>query len=148
MKKYKIGFEPWGLLLFLLIMLPNLVWFAVPAPHDVLREESVTPVLDGIASLCQILLTAALCLVVRRERNPLRPSPALLASFGCVLLYFGGWILYYAGIAHPLVLLLLTLLPCLSFFLFALDRKNFVAAVPVAVFTVCHLMHCIVNFML
>ena len=38
MKKYRFGFEPWGLLLFLVVMLPNLIWFAVPAPNDILRE--------------------------------------------------------------------------------------------------------------
>jgi len=31
-KGYRFGVEVWGLVLFIGIMLPNFVWFAVPAP--------------------------------------------------------------------------------------------------------------------
>ncbi len=49
LKEYKFGFNIYGLLLFLIIMIPNFIWFAVPAPNDVLRTESVTEVIDTIA---------------------------------------------------------------------------------------------------
>ncbi len=48
LKQYRFGFDPWGLLLFLLVMLPNFIWFAVPAPDDILRVDSATPVVDAI----------------------------------------------------------------------------------------------------
>ena len=83
MKKYKFAFDPWGLLLFLLIMLPNLFWFAVPAANDVLRRESVTPVSDAVASVCQVLFAAALCAVVNKERERLRLTPLIGASLFC-----------------------------------------------------------------
>ena len=53
-KNYKLGFNIWGLLLFLIIMLPNFIWFAIPAPNDILRADSVTPTVDAIGSFCQI----------------------------------------------------------------------------------------------
>ena len=28
LKHYRFGFDPWGLLLFLLVMFPNFIWFA------------------------------------------------------------------------------------------------------------------------
>lgn len=148
MKKYKLAFDPWGLLVFLLIMIPNFVWFAVPAPNDVLRRESVTPLLDGIASVCQVLFAATLCGIVSRTREKLRLTPLLLASLCCGGLYAAGWIFYYAGLAGPPVILLLVLPPCLCFFFFALDRKNYVAVIPIAGFTVCHLIYSIANFMI
>ncbi len=37
-------------------MIPNFILFAVPAPNDVLRTESVTEVIDTIASVCQVLM--------------------------------------------------------------------------------------------
>ena len=46
--RYRFGFDFWGLLLFLLVMAPSFIWFAVPAPNDILRAESVTPVVDII----------------------------------------------------------------------------------------------------
>ena len=54
MKKYQFGFGVWGLALFLLIMVPNFIWFAIPAPDDVLRHESVTPFIDTLASIFQV----------------------------------------------------------------------------------------------
>ncbi len=52
LKKYRLRFDIWGLLLFLIIMAPNFIWFAVPAPNDVLRTDSVTETLDTAASVC------------------------------------------------------------------------------------------------
>lgn len=147
-RTYRFAFDPWGLLLFLLIMLPNFIWFAVPAPDDVLRRESVTPVLDGIASACQILFVAALCTIVNRKREIIHLTPLLLAALCCGGLYAAGWAFYYAGFTSPPVIVLLTLPPCLCFFSFALDRKNYVAVVPIVVFTICHLMYGIANFMI
>lgn len=148
MKSYKLAFDPWGLLVFLLIMLPNFFWFAFPAPNDVLRQESVTPVLDGIASVCQVLLVAALCAIVNRTRTKLRFTPLIVASLCCGGLYAAGWIFYYAGFTDFPVILLLTLPPCLCFLFYALDRKNNIAVIPIAAFTVCHLIYSVANFMI
>lgn len=147
-QKYRFAFNPGGLLLFLLIMLPNVIWFAVPAPRDVLRGASVTPLLDGVASVCQVLFVAALCGIRNRTCGALGPTPLALAATGCGLLYAAGWMFYYGGVIHPLVILLLTLPPCLAFLFFALDRKNHIAVPPIAVFTLCHLLYGIVNFMI
>lgn len=38
-KKYKIGFDIWGLIIFIIIMIPNFIWYAVPVPNDILRGE-------------------------------------------------------------------------------------------------------------
>lgn len=147
MKNYRFGFDGWGLALFLVVMLPNLLWFAVPAPNDVLRRESVTGGLDAAASAAQVLFAAALCLVVNRERQELRMTPCIVGCESCVLLYYAGWAAYYAGAVGPLVILLLTVPPCAAFLLFAVDRRNFVALVPAGVFAFCHVIHSVVNFL-
>lgn len=148
MQKYKFSFDPWGLLLFLLVMLPNCIWFIIPAPHDILRQESITPVLDGIASVCQFLLVSALCFILNRTREKLRYTPLIFAVSACVLLYILGWGFYYAGFTGLPVIALLTVPPCLSFLFFALDRKNYIAVIPIMVFTVCHLIYSIANFII
>lgn len=53
LKKYKLSFDIWGLLLFLIVMIPNFIWFAVPAPNDILRADSITGTIDTAASVCQ-----------------------------------------------------------------------------------------------
>lgn len=147
-KKYKLRFDNWGALLFLIIMIPNFIWFAVPAPNDILRQESITPIVDTIGSVCQIIFVAALCIVINKERDNIRISPLLISSAVCIGLYFLGWVLYYNGIVNPMVIIYLTLPPCVAFILFALDRKNFIALIPAACFTICHLIYGIANFIL
>lgn len=71
LKRYRVGFDICGLLLFLMIMIPNFIWFVVPAPNDILRVNSVTPALDTIASVCQILMVIALCIFINQERKRL-----------------------------------------------------------------------------
>ena len=148
MGRYKIAFEKWGFLLFLLVMAPNFIWFSVPAPDDMLRRESAMEVLDGIASVCQVLFVAALCLIVNAERESLRLTPLICGCAGCVALYYAGWGLYYRGLTSPAVILLLTVPPCLAFLLFALDRKNYIAVVPAVIFTICHSIYGSVNFII
>ena len=146
--KFRFGFDFLGLILFLIVMLPNFIWFAVPAPNDVLRAESVTPVVDMVASVCQVLTVACLCFVINKERGKLRFSPLVIATMVCVIVYYIGWLLYYTGIVNVWVILLLTILPCLAFILFAADRKNLPAVVFAMAFAVCHLIFAIINFII
>ncbi len=146
LKKYKFGFDISGLALFLIVMFPNFIWFAVPAPDDVLRAESVTSVIDVTGSICQALFVAALCIIINKERKKLHLSPLLISSAVCVIVYFVGWILYYIGISDPVVIISLTAPPCFAFILFALDRKNIIATVFAVCFTICHLIYGTVNF--
>ncbi len=148
MRKYRISFDIWGLLLFLLVMIPNFIWFAVPAPRDVLRTGSATEFLDTVASVCQVLFAGALCMLANKERGVLGLTPLIRCCIGCGALYYGGWILYYLGFTNPLVILLLTVPPCLAFLLFAVARKNFAAVIPAAIFSVCHLIYGVVNFII
>ena len=146
LNKYRFGFDVWGLILFLLVMAPNFIWFAVPAPNDVLRTESITPLVDMIASVCQILTVAWLCFVINQERSKLRFSPLVIAAAVCIMIYYIGWALYYSRTVSVLIILMLTIPPCLAFILFAIDRKNLPAVLFATGFAVCHLIFAIVNF--
>ncbi|WP_312060799.1 hypothetical protein [Anaerotignum sp.] len=146
LKKYRLGFDFWGVLLFFLIMIPNLIWFAIPAPNDVLRVDSVTTVVDIIASICQVLMIIALCVVINKEKVSLILSPLIIIAVACCLLYFTSWFFYYTGITNAAIILGLSLFPCLTFLLYAVDRKNMIAIILISIFTVCHMIYGIVNF--
>ena len=146
LQQYKFGFDAWGLALFLIVMLPNFLWFAVPASNDSLRTESVTPMIDAIGMVFQGLMVAALCCVVRKDVQPLRMSLLVWLVVVCVAIYFASWILYYFGMVHPFVIMLLTIPPCLAFFLYAIDRKNLPAILCTCGFTICHALFGIINF--
>lgn len=144
--KYNLRFDIWGLLLFLGIMVPNFIWFAVPAPNDLLRTDSVTRIIDAIGCVFQVLMVIAFCVYQHREWKTPGFTFLIAAVLICCLLYFTSWIMYYKGMVNPVVLLGLTVPPCLAFMCFALYRKNMLALISATVFFICHLTHTIVNF--
>lgn len=147
-KHYKIGFDLWGTALFAVMMLPNFIWFALPAPNDILRQESVTPILDSIAQVCQIVMAAALCAVVNSASERPMKRGYRAGTAACVVLYFAGWAAYYAGTASAAVILDLCLAPCGAFLLFALARKNGPALLSAGGFTICHFVFAAANFLI
>lgn len=148
LKRYKLCFEIWGLLLFLIVMIPNFIWFAIPAPNDILRAKSITEMVDTVASVCQILMFVAICIFRNRESKKLRISPFIIMVAVCYLLYVASWIAYYNGMTNVIVILGLTIPPCLAFLFFTIDRKNGIAFIPVSIFTICHLVYGVVNFII
>ena len=145
LKRYKLSFEICGLLLFLIVMIPNFIWFAIPAPNDILRTKSITETVDTVASVCQILMIVAICIFRNRESKKLCITPHIIMVAICYLLYVASWIAYYNGMANVIVILGLTIPPCLAFLFFAIDRKNGIALIPISIFTICHLVYGVVN---
>lgn len=85
-EKYRFGFDVAGLILFLLVMAPTFIWLADPAPNDMLRAESITPVADIIGLVCQILFIACLCMIINKGRSKL-----VILVVGLLLLAYSFW---------------------------------------------------------
>ena len=145
-KKYRIGFEWRGLVLFLAVMLPNFIWFTIPAPNDILRVVSRTPVTDTIATICQVAFIICLCLLIRTDQRPFRINGTNIGIIALIVAYYICWILYYQRATNIAVIIGLTIFPCIAFLLFAIDRRNTIAVIPIILFTMCHLMYAAVNF--
>lgn len=137
--KYRFGFDIWGFLLFLIIMVPNFIWFAVPAPNDIMRELPDTWI-DTVSSVFQVFMAAALCIVINKEYGKIKLTSWIAASLLCCLLYFVCWVFYYIGTVNDYIIFGLTLVPCLAFLAYEIDRKNIIAVIPTGIFTVCHLL--------
>lgn len=90
-KKYRIGFDIWGLIIFIIIMVPNFIWFVVPAPNDIFRGESITETVDAIASICQVLMVMSLCIFINQNRKKISITRFIIATIICCLLYFLCW---------------------------------------------------------
>ncbi|MBQ5331962.1 MAG: hypothetical protein J6K92_01680, partial [Oscillospiraceae bacterium] len=78
LKKYRFGFDISGLVIFLIVMIPNFIWFSVPAPNDILRNESVTTIVDTIGSIFQAIFLGSLCIIINKERKKLHFSPLII----------------------------------------------------------------------
>lgn len=147
-KKYRLGFDVGALILFLMIMCPNFIWFAVPAPNDILRGDSATMAVDGIAQIFQIIMVASLCVIINDSgRKPMSGKMKFVIAALCAF-YLSGWFSYYAGFTNKIVILDLCVAPCVAFIVYACVRKNIVALVSAGVFMVCHLIYGVVNFIL
>lgn len=148
LKRYKFGFDIWALALFAAVMLPNFYWFAVPAPNDILRSPSVTPVMDRIASVLQVIMVAALCLIKRADDEAAERSIGVFFTALFYVVYIGAWVLYYMGHTDGWAIIALCLAPCLTFGSYGAHRKNYPAMVPLLGFAVCHLAYGVINFIL
>lgn len=141
------GFDLWGLLLFAAIMIPNFIWFGVPAPNDVMREESLTPALDIAATVFQVISVCLLVLFVHKGRKVTWDSPFTVAAGLFLLCYIIAWIFYYCSFVNVAVILSLALMPCLSLLAFEWERRNDLAIPPTAIFAILHLISTCINFL-
>lgn len=147
-KKYKLKFNPWGLLLFGVIMIPNVIWGLYPATNDILRGESITEIVDFIGSICQVIMIASLCCIVNRNCRKMKMTAYMVLMLINCALYFIAWVLYYIGWTNCFVILLLTIPPCLAFLFFAIDRKNIFAILANILFMICHVIYALQNFII
>ena len=145
-RKYKICFDILGLLLFLIIMIPNFIWFAVPTSNDLLRNKSITPVIDMIASIFQVIMVIALCIIKNKQFQKPMKKTLFKWIIIFIIIYFIGWVLYYTGIVNAVIILDLCIAPCLAFILFSIARKNIVALISSIIFMICHVLYGIINF--
>lgn len=148
LNKYKFKFDYRALIFFAIMMAPTIFWSFVKAPNDILRAESVTPVIDTIATISQVIMIAALCMLRNEKVDDPKLTPLMVASLRCLIGYYFGWVLYYCGVANPAIIIVLSLIPCISFLLYSIDRKNIVAIISTIVFLICHLIFAVVNFII
>lgn len=146
LKNYKIGFDKLALLIFIIIMLPNIYWGFNPPINDALRNESITRVTDIIGMICQVVFITLLCIVVKKKKVKFKITLNIIMVILCIILYYIGWILYYNGITNAFVFMLLSLAPCFTFIFYEIDKKHKLAIIPTIIFTICHLIYATVNF--
>ena len=143
---YRFGLDVPALCLFLIIMVPNFLWFAVPVPNDVLRSDSSVPLLGGIGTVAQVISIMALCFIRHQSVGRFRFVPLVWVVLVLCGAYYGCWGLYYAAVVHWSVLLGLAIFPCAALLCYAILRKNYPVLVPLAVFTICHVSETVVRF--
>ncbi len=148
MRKYQFGFDYYALILFASMMVPTIFWSFFEAPNDVFRAESVTPVIDTVASVSQFVMIASLCMFRNRSVPKTSLTPKVVASIRLLIFYYFGWVLYYLSVVNAGVILLLTIPPCLAFLLFSIDRKNIISIISSCVFMLCHLIFAAANFII
>jgi len=149
MKQYKFGFSIKGLIAFLLVMAPNIVWMIAPPVNDVLAGNSAAaPALDIVQNVCRWMVVALLILLVNKSEKKNKLSKIFIAAAAlCLLVYYVSWALYYIGYADPwMVVIGMAAAPSLYFIFVALWLNNYPAVVPGIIFAVIHTAITFINY--
>lgn len=150
MKKYKIGFSIKGLIEFLLVMVPNIIWEIYPPANDVLSTNSSSIAAVNIVMSISQWIMMALLILLRRTAvdSKVADKMCVSASAVCLGIYYVCWICYYLEVVSPLMLLGMAVLPCCFFSLFILWQKIYIVLIPTAIFSALHIGVTCINFVL
>ena len=148
MKQYKIGFSVKGLISFVAVMLPNIIWMVAPPANDILAGNSAeNPFFDAVLNICRWLTVFALAFVINKNEKESKYSKFFIAAVVCLSVYYISWILYYCGSANPWLFVAgLAAAPSLYFIFVALWLKNYPAILPSAIFAVIHVTVTFLNY--
>lgn len=145
--KYRFGFDVRALILFIVMMLPNIIWFVSPNQDNLTSEGSLVDGLEIIVSIAQVIMVGALCFVMNDAREvPMKKWNTILI-YAMVTLYYIGWVFYYFGTVNLLLIVILSVTPGVAFLIFSIARKNIIAMIATIVFLICHLIASLIIFM-
>lgn len=144
-RNYRPGFEICGFILAVAILLPNLIWYYIPAPVDPLRDTVSYTSPIGIATTVLRLLAAltATFTVNLDSRAPhFGAASIIILAFGGM--YYVGWLLYYMGVASYVAVVFVTIPAFIMLTTLAIDRSNIFSLVLCIAYGSVHAV-CIVN---
>lgn len=139
-EKFKWGFDFWALVLFAVLMLPNIIYWCIPEFSDLGGDG----VIDVFANILQVFGVGLLIFLVQKEQEDKKEKKYFFDSLFMtvsllVLLYYAAWMIYFFGTLNFGVILFLAGCPCIALVLFAIERKNYIALVPLAIFSILHI---------
>jgi len=136
------------MVLYALQLLPSIIWVRFPPVNDVLADQRVSrPLLEALEWTGGVTLVVALILLVRGDG--LRGKPTLLKWAGLFLFaYYLSWVVYYAGVVEPwLLIVFMAGMPVLYFLFVARWLRNHLALIPLALFGLMHPTISVLNYL-
>ncbi|WP_058301097.1 hypothetical protein [Gorillibacterium timonense] len=134
------GFSWEGLVVFLLVMVPNLFYFWLPqADADLVKAEhnGSYRLWTLIEHASQAVMVALLVFLTSRSSSSFL-SPYTLGMAVFLLSYYGMWGFYFRGRRNRLLLLGMAVFPVVYFVLAQLWLHNVPALVPTGIFGIAH----------
>jgi hypothetical protein len=132
-----IGFSWKGFVIFLLPMLPNILYFALPkrdGSETVLNKHLV---LDLIEHGSQAIFIGLLILLVSKKVSEIK-SIYVIGIAIVLISYYVCWVAYYTIGRSFIMLMAMAILPVVYFILAELWLHNYPAIVPTLVFGIVH----------
>ena len=125
-------------MVFLLPMLPNLLFLVLQNPNDGRAASSDHLLLDIVEHGSQAIYAALFIFVVSRKEASIL-SGLILGTILFLLAYYGLWIAYFTVGASFTMLMLMAIVPVIYFFIAEIWLHNLPAVVFTAIFGVTHI---------
>ncbi|MFD1773873.1 hypothetical protein [Paenibacillus rhizophilus] len=135
---YFWGFSWEGLVVFILVMIPNLFYFWLPNSSGSGRTPSKHLILDIMEHGSQAIFIFLLVFLISKQGAPML-SPYTIGMAILLLLYYLLWIFYFRGYKNFTVLLGMAVVPVAYFILAEIWLHKIPAVVPTVIFGVTHI---------
>lgn len=134
-----------GVIIFLLPMVINFIYFRFPPVNQVREKEKVNVVLEGVEQVSRILYAIVLCILVSNQKVDFK-SPWLYIGMVFLVLYYVVWLRYFIGgrdvsllgKSFLLIPMPLAIFPVLYFVCEAVWVHNYIAVIIMCIFGVAH----------
>lgn len=127
-----------GFVVFLLPMLPNILFFILPSSSKSAAVANKHFVLDIIEHGSQAVFFALLIFMVSKKESPMLSVYTILMVI-LLLSYYGFWIMYFTIGPKFVILILMAVFPVIYFFLAEIWLYNLPAMIPLTIFGVVHI---------
>ena len=144
---YYFGFSWYGFIVFLLPMLPNILYFLIPASTESGKNENSHLVLDILEHGSQAIFIFLLIFVISRQTTEIL-CPYTIIMVISLFIYFVLWIFCFTGKANLIILLGMAVLPVVYFILAEMWLHNYLAILPTAFFGIAHVIITYIDFQL
>lgn len=133
-----IGFSWKGLIIFLLPMLPNVLFFVLKDQNGNMSAANNHFLLDIVEHGSQVIFAALLIFMVSRKDSPALCGYTILMLI-LLLDYYGLWIGYFTIGADFIMLMAMAVLPVIYFILGEIWLHNIPAVIATTIFGIVHI---------
>lgn len=148
MSNYRYQLDLWAILLFAIAMVPNVIWGLFSGPDDVLHVDSITPIVDIVGLISQVLMLVSLMLLRRKDRPQTMARIWEISTISMLIFYLCVWISHFFGYTPKSFIVAMAILPCLFFGAFSIGRRNWLSLSFCLIFSICHILFAIENYIL
>lgn len=141
----KLRFSILGLLIFMLPMLINFVYFVLPPMNETTQTNNVNKYIELVEQVTRILYAIAICILVSDKKINVK-SPLLYIGLVFLILYYIVWIRYFVGGRDVTLLsksflgipMPLAIFPVLYYLCEAAVLHNYIAVILMIIFGIAH----------
>ena len=148
MRKLRIGFSLYGLIITALQALPNVIWALFPpAVNRLAGNASSVPFIEYGEHILGAAIVILLLFLVRRGKERRMPKgKAAAAAYAAIGLYWVCWMLYFCAVQPLPIIYAMCALPPVAFFCAGIAERVYPVSAVSAAFFAFHLLVALENY--